>query len=119
MSESDPGATFGYLAEEMAKRGIAFIFARESQEEPRLGPMIKNTFGGPFVANQGLSFEQGEQLIGSGEADLISWGVQYIANPDLTRRYEIGAELNKPNMATFLGFDLSEEGYLDYPVLDA
>ncbi len=117
MGDSDPAATFGYIAREMGKRQIAFIFAREGMEEPRLGPAIKAASGIPFIANQQLSFEQGDALVNSGEADAVSWGVQFISNPDLVRRYAENAPLNKPDMRTFLGFDMTEKGYTDYPFI--
>jgi len=41
MGDSNKPATFGYVAREMRKRGIAFICVRESLEEPRLGPELK------------------------------------------------------------------------------
>lgn len=117
MGDSTPAATFTHVAKEMGKRKIAFIFARESLEEPRLGPAIKDAFGGPFIANQGLTFEQGEQLLEADEADAVSWGIQFIANPDLPRRYAEDAALNKPDPNTFGGFDQTEVGYTDYPSL--
>jgi len=117
MGDSDPSATFGYIAREMGKRQIAFIFAREGMEEPRLGPAIKAASGIPFIANQGMTFEQAEALLESGEADAIAWGVQFIANPDLVRRYKEKASLNKPDVRTFLGFEMTGKGYTDYPFL--
>jgi 2,4-dienoyl-CoA reductase-like NADH-dependent reductase (Old Yellow Enzyme family) len=118
MGDSNPEATFCYVAREMAKRKIAFIFARESQDEPRLGPTIKKAFGGPYIANQGLTFEQGETLVQSDEADAVSLGIQFIANPDLVQRYAKDAPLNTPNPDTFVGNEVSREGYVDYPFLD-
>jgi 2,4-dienoyl-CoA reductase-like NADH-dependent reductase (Old Yellow Enzyme family) len=117
MGDSDPSATFTHVAREMGKRKIAFIFARESLEEPRLGPAIKEAFGGPFIANQGLTFQQGEDLLEANEADAVSWGTQFIANPDLVQRYAEDAILNKPDPNTFGGFDQTEVGYTDYPFL--
>ncbi len=81
MGDSDPEATFGYVARECGRRGIAFLFAREGMVEPRLAPMMKAQFGGALIANQGLSREDAESLIAAGEADAISWGQQFIANP--------------------------------------
>ena len=115
MGDSDPSATFGYIARETGRRKLAFLFAREGKEEPRIGPMMKETFGGPFIANQGLTQEDGEAMIEAGEADAISWGQQFIANPDLPRRFEEGAELNEPNPETFYGE--GPVGYTDYPSL--
>ncbi|BDS08595.1 alkene reductase [Oceaniferula spumae] len=117
MGDSDPATTFGYVAREMKRRNIAFIFAREGKEEPRLGPMLKAEFGGPFIANQDLSFEEGENMIESGEADAISWGKLFIANPDLVKRLAMEAELNEPNPSTFYGD--GKEGLTDYPFLNA
>ncbi|GAB5562607.1 MAG: alkene reductase [Synoicihabitans sp.] len=107
---------FRYIANELGRRKIAFIFARESQEDPRLGPMIKEAFGGPFIANQQLSPAQGVELVERGEADAVSWGNLFIANPDLPARILSGSELNTPNPDTFYGG--GREGYTDYPARD-
>ena len=115
MGDSDPAATFGYLARECGKRGIAFLYAREGMSEPRLGPMMKKEFGGAFIANQQLSREDAEKLINAGEADAASWGQQFIANPDLPERFAEGAALNTPKPETF--YAKGAEGYTDYPTL--
>ena len=117
MGDSDPRAIFTHVAREAGKRAIAFIFAREGMAEPRLGPAIKEAFGGPFIANQQLSFADAEQLVRSGEADAVSWGIQFIANPDLVRRYAEDAPLNAPDPNTFGGWEQTEKGYTDYPFL--
>jgi len=51
-----------------------------------------------------------------GEAEAISWGQQFIANPDPPRRFEEGSELNEPQPETFYGD--GPVGYTDYPFLD-
>lgn len=116
MGDSDLAATFSYVAQQMRKRKIAFLFAREGKGDPYLGPTLKKEFGGVFIANQQLSLSDGEAMIASGEADAISWGQQFIANPDLVRRCELGAELNEPNPNTFYGD--GPVGYTDYPLLN-
>ncbi|MEZ5326276.1 MAG: alkene reductase [Verrucomicrobiales bacterium] len=115
MGDSDPEATFGYVARECGKRGIAFLFAREGMQEPRLGPMMKEAFGGAFIANQQLTREDAEALITAGEADAASWGQLFIANPDLPERFAKGAALNVPKPETF--YAKGAEGYTDYPTL--
>ena len=77
--------------------------------------MMKEAFAGPFIANQQLTQEDGEAMIETGEADAISWGQQFIANPDLPRRFSEGAELNEPKPETFYGD--GPVGYTDYPSL--
>lgn len=116
MGDSDPAATFGYIAKETGRRGLAFLFAREGKEEPRLGPTMKELFGGPFIANQQLDFDDGEKMVEAGEADAISWGRLFIANPDLPRRFAEGGTLNEPQPETFYGD--GPVGYTDYPSLD-
>ena len=95
MGDSDLPATFGYVARELRKRGIAFICARESTEAPRtVGPELKAAFGGVYVANEGLTREQAQAVVAAGEADAVAFGKLFIANPDLPRRFALGAPLN-------------------------
>ncbi|PIP81800.1 MAG: alkene reductase [Elusimicrobia bacterium CG_4_9_14_3_um_filter_62_55] len=115
MGDSDPAATFGYVARELGKRKLAFLCARESQDEPRLGPALKKAFGGAFVANMGLDKASAEGLLAAGEADAAAFGRLYIANPDLARRFAENAPLNEPDPSTF--YAGGEKGYTDYPVL--
>ena len=111
--DSNPAATFGYVARELGKRKIAFICARESLGENRLGPELKKAFGGVYIANEKFTQETAEQVIAAGEADAVAFGQQFIANPDLPKRFATGAPLNPPNPATFYGS--TAEGYTDYP----
>jgi len=47
---------------------------------------------------------------------LISFGVQFLANPDLPERFKLQADLNQPDRATMFGG--GEKGYIDYPFLN-
>jgi 2,4-dienoyl-CoA reductase-like NADH-dependent reductase (Old Yellow Enzyme family) len=115
ISDSDPAATFGYVARELGKRRIAFIAAREHVGPDSLGPTLKQEFGGMFVANEALNRETGQQLLDEGKADAVAYGKLFIANPDLPVRFKLGAELNAPVPATFYAH--GAEGYTDYPAL--
>jgi hypothetical protein len=117
MGDSNPAATFGYVAQELGKRKIAFIAAREALGDDRLGPQLKKAFGGPYIANEKFTKESAQQVLDAGEADAVAWGQLFIANPDLVRRFETNASLNKPNPATF--YARGEAGYVDYPTLEA
>ena len=116
MGDSNPAATFGYVAEQLGKRGIAFIAARESVGPGRLGPELKRKFGGIYIANEGFSFETANQAIAAGEADAVAFGKLFIANPVLPKRFALGAPLNEPDPSTFYGS--GPRGYTDYPALD-
>ena len=115
MGDSDPAATFGYVARELGKRGIAFLCVREYEAANSLGPMLKAEFGGAYIANEGFNRDSAEAAVAAGRADAVAFGVQYIANPDLARRFELKAPLNRPNPATF--YAPGPGGYTDYPAL--
>jgi 2,4-dienoyl-CoA reductase-like NADH-dependent reductase (Old Yellow Enzyme family) len=116
MGDSDSAATFGYIAEQLGKRRIAFLAARESVGPGRLGPELKRKFGGIYIANEGFSFETANQAIAAGEADAVAFGKLFIANPDLPKRFALGAALNTPDPSRFYGS--GPGGYTDYPALD-
>lgn len=116
MGDSDLPATFGYVARELGQRGLAFLCARESVKEPRLGPALKAAFGGVYIANEGFADrDSAEALLAAGEADAVAFGKLFIANPDLPRRFALCAPLNAWNSATF--YTPGPEGYVDYPAL--
>jgi 2,4-dienoyl-CoA reductase-like NADH-dependent reductase (Old Yellow Enzyme family) len=115
MGDSNLPATFGYVARELGKRKIAFLCARESLKEPRLGPELKKAFGGVYVANEGFTPESAAATLAAGEADAVAFGKLFIANPDLPRRIALNSHLNPWNSATF--YSPGTEGYTDYPKL--
>jgi 2,4-dienoyl-CoA reductase-like NADH-dependent reductase (Old Yellow Enzyme family) len=117
IQDSDPAATFGYLATELGRRKIAFLCARESLGAPRYGPALKEAFGGVYIANDGFTAATAQAVVAAGEADAVAWGKLFIANPDLPRRLALGAELNAPKPESFYGGDT--RGYTDYPPLAA
>src|SRR6185503_11754712 len=66
MGDSNLTATFGYVAEQLGQRGLAFIAARESVGPGRLGPELKRKFGGIYIANEGFSLESANEAIAAG-----------------------------------------------------
>jgi 2,4-dienoyl-CoA reductase-like NADH-dependent reductase (Old Yellow Enzyme family) len=115
MGDANPQETFGYVARELGKRGIAFICSREALGDDRLGPLIKKEFGGVYIVNEKMTKETAEQVLTKGEADAVAWGQWFIANPDLPARLKAGAPLNEPRTDTF--YASTAEGYTDYPML--
>lgn len=116
MGDSDPAATFGYVARELGKRNLAFLCARESLGENRIGPELKAAFGGVYIANEQFTKATAEQVLREGEADAVAFGRTYIANPDLVHRLALDAPLNEPDPSTF--YAPGPKGYTDYPFLD-
>ncbi|XP_044957992.1 12-oxophytodienoate reductase 1-like [Hordeum vulgare subsp. vulgare] len=82
----------------------------------------REAFGGTFIASGGYGREEGDAAVGEGYADLVAYGRLFLANPDLPRRFELGAPLNDCVSATFYGAGAGAVhpavGYTDYPFLD-
>ncbi len=135
MGDSDRLGTFTYIARELGKRGLGWIAAREAQIGPdtqlvdsqgrpkeiknreSIGPAIKAAFGGPFIANEGFTFESAQKALADGAADAVAFGKLFIANPDLVERFAKRAPLNAWDTETF--YAGGEKGYVDYPALQS
>ncbi len=120
MGDSDPLSTFGYVAEQLGRRNIAFIFTREAQGADAISPALKRRFGGVLIANENFTADTAQQAIANGDADAVSFGKHFIANPDLPRRLQIDAPLTPFDASTFYlyGEEGPSKGYTDYPFLD-
>ena len=115
ISDSNPAATFSYVATELGKRKLAFIAAREHIGPDSIGPNLKKLFGGVFVANEAIDQHTGQQLLDEGKADAVAFGKLFIANPDLPARFAKHAPLNRPEPHTF--YAAGSHGYIDYPAV--
>jgi len=122
MSDSDPDATFSYAASALNPFGLAYLHLIDGVAGPmsvpgkRITPTIRAIFRNPLIVNGGYDVATANQVIGAGHADLVAFGVPFLANPDLVRRFREGAPLNQPDASTFYTGD--EKGYADYPTLD-
>jgi 2,4-dienoyl-CoA reductase-like NADH-dependent reductase (Old Yellow Enzyme family) len=116
IGDSDPTATFTYVAGELGRRNIAFLCAREHVGPDSLGPRLKEAFGGTYIANEGFTAKSAQSALDEGWADGVAFGKAFISNPDLPRRLRENAPLNEPDPRSFLiGAD---DGYIDYPFMD-
>ena len=116
VGDSDLSSVFHHVARELGKRKIAFLCARESFDKPALGPSLKQSFGGVYIANESFTADAARAAILSGEADAVAFGKSAIANPDLVERFKTNAPLNAPDPSTFYGD--GPVGYIDYPFLE-
>jgi N-ethylmaleimide reductase len=122
MSDTNPIATFSYLATELDRLGVGYLHVTEQVSGPgavpaekRALPVLGRVFTRTIIANGGYDARLANAAIANGEADLVAFGVPYLANPDLPARYREDAPLNAPDVATFYAGD--EKGYADYPAL--
>jgi N-ethylmaleimide reductase len=77
---------------------------------------FRRLYRGTLILNVGLNAQHAAQLIGEGAGDLVAFGRDYIANPDLAERIRRDAPLNEPRPEYFYGS--SATGYTDYPAFD-
>jgi 2,4-dienoyl-CoA reductase-like NADH-dependent reductase (Old Yellow Enzyme family) len=115
MGDSDPLATFTYVARQAGERGLAFLCAREYVADDRIGPALKAAFGGAYIVNEKVDPDAAERLVADGEADAVAFGKLFISNPDLPQRLRTGAPLTPWRAETF--YTPGPEGYTDYPTL--
>jgi len=122
MRDSNPTATFTHAAKILNRFKLAYLHVLEAvpghrlaAPGPRVSPHLRKAFKGPFMANAGYDAATAAHSINEDEANLVAFGVPFLANPDLVHRFRVGAALNTPDMPTFYGG--TEKGYTDYPVL--
>lgn len=115
MGDSQRSDTFGYVAQQLGQRKLAFICAREAQGADSLGPQLKQQFSGVYIANEQFDLASANAAIASGTADAVAFGLPYIANADLVERFARKSALNQPKPELF--YSGGTMGYTDYPLL--
>ena len=116
--EAETAATYEALVEGIAPLGLAYLSILGDPEADLVRDLRKR-FGGPVILNSGFASMTGladvEDILERDLGDVVAVGREFLANPDLVRRWREGAELNEPNAATFYGG--GAKGYTDYPAL--
>jgi N-ethylmaleimide reductase len=123
MHDADPVETYGAFARRLDALGIAYIEVvedsfqgnHENGRPQSVIDAIQEGFTGTYIGNGAYTADEARERIEAGQADLVSFGRPFIANPDLPERFRQGAELNEWDSSTFYGGD--ERGYTDYPTL--
>ena len=124
IDDSDPQTLYSYVVSELGKRKLAYIHIIEGETGgPRdanpkvnfaeLKKLFKAHGGMNIMTNNGYNKSMAESAIENGEADLVAFGVPFLANPDLVKRLENNYPLNTPDQKSFYGG--TEKGYTDYP----
>ena len=121
MQDSNPQALFNYVAEQLNPFNLAYLHVVEGgihgggKADAFDFMQMRKLFKGAYMANLAYDKVRGNAAIASRHADVIAYGVPFIANPDLVERYKVDASLNEADPSTFYGG--SEQGYIDYPAL--
>lgn len=121
--DTDARATFGHVVQALDAMGVAYLHLMEPNvTDLQSGTLqidqVVETFrpltSVPIIANGGFDRAKANAVLRAGSTDLVSFGVPFLANPDLPARLASGAPLNTPDPATFYGE--GPKGYTDYPV---
>ena len=122
MHDSNPEEAFSHVVRELNRFGLAYLHVTEmGKEKPgAAGPAfdlgkLRKIWKGVYMTNSGYDLARANAALGANQADMVSFGAPFLANPDLPARFAKGAPLNAPDQATFYGGN--EKGYTDYPPL--
>ncbi|CAI9266336.1 unnamed protein product [Lactuca saligna] len=123
--DSNPEALGLYMANALNKYEILYLHVIEPRmvevdtlyETPHSTLPMRKAFKGTFISAGGYKRDDGINAVADGKADLVAFGRLFLANPDLPKRFEIGAGLNKYDRNTFYTQD-PKVGYTDYPFLE-
>jgi N-ethylmaleimide reductase len=124
MRDRDPITTFTTAARLLNAFNLAYLHIMEALPGhmlagpgERVTPHIRQAYQGTLMINGGYDAMTGEAAIANNEADLIAYGLPFLANPDFTERVKHNAPLNPPDFETL--YTPGAKGYNDYPVLAA
>jgi N-ethylmaleimide reductase len=120
MGSTDFREMFLYAAKELDRLGLAYLhivdglaFGFHKNGSPLTLAEFREVFNGPLIGNCGYTKETAEEVIRNGHADMISFGRDFLSNPDLVERFKNGWELN-PMADMAVWYSSGAEGYTDF-----
>jgi N-ethylmaleimide reductase len=121
MVDEETIPTHEYIVNKLNDYGLAYVHLTEPftdvTEVPfavtEIAKHFRPLYKGTLIINKSFNKESGIKVIEDGYADLVAYGVPFLANPDLVARFQKDAELNTPDQSTF--YTATEKGYIDYP----
>ena len=132
-ADEDTLARYDWLIGELSSVGLAYLHLMGPAPAPgdhndgdhndgddrRLAAFgrYRALYRGTLVANVGFTRDSANTAIERGVADAVSFGVPFIANPDLVDRFAHGYPLADLDPATL--YTGGESGYTDYPTATA
>jgi len=115
LSDANPEETFRVLLKAIDSMGLAYLHVIRMPKKvtgvDNLA-LAKANFSGPLIFNDSYTLEKASQVLDSGDANAISFGRYYIANPDLVEKFKAGTGLNDFDLKTL--YTPGAKGYSDY-----
>lgn len=113
INDEDPLPTHLALARALAPKHLAYIHVMRAGIGAESA--LRDAFPGTLLVGGGFQKAEASKTLEEGRADAIVFGSSFLANPDLVKRFQLDAELNKPDPSTF--YTPGPKGYTDYPLL--
>ncbi|MFI6161995.1 alkene reductase [Micromonospora haikouensis] len=118
IAEDDHRETYLALVDALNPLGLAYLHVAEGADT-EFTPVLRERWAGALLLNPytpgAWTGPEALKLVERGDADLVSYGALFLANPDLPRRLAEGGPFNSPDYTTAYGG--GHEGYTDYPAL--
>ncbi|KAK8928747.1 putative 12-oxophytodienoate reductase 5 [Platanthera zijinensis] len=123
--DSNPEALGVYMVRSLNKYGLLYCHITEPRMTFEEGKLMiphrlhemRKAYEGTLITAGGYDRDEGNKVVQEGYADLVAFGRLFVANPDLPKRFELDAPLNKYDRTTFYTSD-PVVGYTDYPFLE-
>jgi len=114
MHDDDPQQTFEYLLREASVLDLAYLHAmRYPQGRVDNIELGRRYFADRVIGNESFTFDEAQRAVAAGELAGVSFGRNFIANPDLVERWQGGMALSTFDLATM--YSPGAEGYSSYP----
>jgi N-ethylmaleimide reductase len=114
VQDDDPQQTFEYLLREASALDLAYLHAmRYPAGRVDNIDLAWRYFGDRVIGNESFTFEEAQRAVAAGELAAVSFGRNFIANPDLVERWQCGMALSTFDLATM--YSPGAEGYSSYP----
>lgn len=124
VEDTYPVPLFETVARRLEELNVPWIELREPRRPTSAGaiptepvsPAMRALYSGAIIINSDYDWTEARDRVLAGNADAVSIGRLFIANPDLVERIALGAPLNAGDSSTF--YSGGAHGYVDYPTLE-
>ena len=120
--DSDPRATFGWLAERLSALGLGYLHIIDPRikgdttlhegRDPLAAAFIRKHYDGTIIAAGGFDGPEAKQIVEQGDADFVAFARWFSSNPDLPERLRHGWPFTPYQREAFWGGN--EQGYSDF-----
>ncbi|WP_340678231.1 alkene reductase [Paraglaciecola sp.] len=117
MRDSDPESLFEYVLERLDEYDLAYVhLIRGDVEQKQQADVIQvalDNYDGNIIGNMAYSFAEASEMVAAGTLAAVAFGMPYVANPDLVKRFAKGLPLTEADKTKL--YSHAAEGYCDYP----